>query len=624
MHQNPSGEPGPASRPSTPLTVLSTLRSVRSWAVVVMALSLAGPWSTAYAAAPAAPGVTTLKPSLASGKPVGTTITWTASSTGLKIPVYQFSVSAGSGSASVVRDFSKSPTFTWTPMHEGAYTITATVEDGFGAATSTVKTAAYMAASRVTGSARTLSATANPLVVLYSAPACAKGTLTVRFRAAADTTGAWQSMAARPCVAGQSVNVLVAGLRASTKYVFQDVLSGGTKATSPQLSFTTGKPNPKLTITKFTVGLAPTSQADLSVPIIFHSLVPSPLPAFANPVGTDLKGSLVWYYDTLRSGLKGIWPVHIVDGGTILLLGQDKYRKTGDNVLREIDLAGDTLRETNLDAVNAQLAVLGEEPIYEFHHDALRLPNGDTAVLGATQKKVNGHDVMSDMVVVLDSSFQVVWTWDMFDHLTPPAKFPAGFPMCILTGPLLCGLPDPKSLDWTHGNAIAWSAADNDLIVSFRETSAALKIDFNNGKGEGSIIWHLGMGGDFTAKSSDPFPWFTLQHNPNLINADTLVVFDDGNARCQNGKVKGCHSRGQVWKLDEKRHIATLQLNADLGKFWQALGSAQGLPNGDFTFAGGFAGPSKEIEFRPDGTKVFELDNPVAEYRAYRFSTDSE
>jgi hypothetical protein len=587
-----------------------------------MALALAGPWSSVNVATAAAPTVT-IKPSAASGQPVGTTITWTAGSTGLKTPVYQFSVSVGTGAAAVVRDFSKSPSFSWTPMHEGSYTITATAEDGFGNVVSTVKTAAYKVASRVKGSTATVSATANPLVALYSAPACASGTVTVQFRAAADTTGAWQSMAPRPCVAGQSVNVLVAGLQASTKYDLRDTLSS-TKATSAPVSFTTGVPNPKLTITKFTVGMAPTAQADQTESMIWHSLNPSPLPAFANPLATDMSGNLVWYYDTLKAGLTAVWPVHIVSGGTVLILGKDAYRKFGDDVLREVDLAGNPLRETNLDAVNAQLTTLGEESIYEFHHDALRLPNGDTAVLGATQKKVNGTDIMSDMVLVLDTNFQVVWTWDVFDHLTPPAKFPVGTPTCIITGPLLCGLPNTKATDWTHGNGLAWSATDNDLIVSFRNISAAIKIDFNNGKGEGAVVWRLGMGGTFTAKSSDPFPWFTQQHNPNYINATTLIVFDDGNARCQQGKVKGCDSRGQEWKLDEKAHTATLVVNADLGVFWQALGSAQGLPNGNIMYTGGFSAPSKEIEVTTAGKPVYELDNPVAEYRAYRFSTSAE
>ncbi|MGH2408952.1 MAG: aryl-sulfate sulfotransferase, partial [Chloroflexota bacterium] len=341
-----------------------------------------------------------------------------------------------------------------------------------------------------------MSRTANPLVALYSAPACAKGTLVVQFRPAAG--GAWQSTAPQPCGGGTSINVLVAGMRPSTSYVLRHVVAGG--APSTPLNFTTGKPPTDLKITTFTVGQAPTAQADPTSQVIFHALIPNFPPKVANPIGTDLSGHLVWYYDTLRSGLTNIWPVHSLPGGTALILGKDKYDPKGDNVLREIDLAGDTVRETNIDVVDAQLSRRGQEPIYMFHHDAIRLPNGDTAVLGATQKKFNGQDVMSDMAVVLDSNLQVVWTWDMFNHFTPPATFPASSG----TRSVLGALPDPKSHDWTHGNALDYSAQDGDLLISFRNISTVLKVNYQHGHGDGNVVWRLGKGGDFTIKSSDP------------------------------------------------------------------------------------------------------------------------
>jgi hypothetical protein len=359
-----------------------------------------------------------------------------------------------------------------------------------------------------------------------------------------------------------------------------------------------------------------TGQADLPSAAIFHALNPSPSPALANPVATDLAGHLVWYYDTLHSGLTLIWPVRILAGGTILLLGEDRYHATGDDVLREVDLAGDVVRQTNIDVVNAQLARRGEEPIYGFHHDALRLPNGDTAVLGATQIRYGSRNVASDMVVVLDANLQVVWTWDYFDHFIPPATYAPAAGPCSVTGKL-CGLPDPSAIDWTHGNGIGWSPADGNLILSFRTVSWVIKVAYQNGHGNGQVLWRLGKGGNFTIHSTDPYPWFSQQHNATYISNTQVVIFDDGNTRCQNGKVKGCESRGQIYQLDEQHHVATLLVNANLGKFWQALGSAQGLPGGDTFYAGGYAPDSKEVEIRPNGTVASELDSPVAVYRAY-------
>lgn len=560
-----------------------------------------------------------LKPSLPSGQPVGTTIRWTAAVGGLQHPVYRFSVGMSRGTLHVVRDFSRTASFQWTPMREGTYVVQARVKDGFTATRTMQATTAFPVISRVTGKTAVVQATANPLVALYSAPACAGGTMVVQFRPATGSS-AWQSTAAQPCVAGYSANVLVAGMRPSTRYVLRRVVSKGTAhAISGQLSFTTGTPPAGLKFAPFRLKQAPAPRADRGLPVIFHALNVNPSPAFANPVATDLSGHLLWYYDTLHAGLVLVLAVHILPGGTFLVLGRDANRAIGADVLREVDLAGDSVRETTIEAVNAQLASRGQERIYSFHHDALRLPNGDTAVLGATQKKFGSHNVMGDMLIVLDANLQVVWTWDVFDHFTPPAHLPAGGDTCLSASPAtMCALPDQRAFDWTHANGLSWSPKDHDITISFRNIDATIKIDYRDGHGTGKVVWRLGKGGDFTIASSDPFPWFTHQHNANYLTADTLAVFDNGNVRCGGGKVKGCASRGQVYKLDEQHHVATLLLNAPLGSFWLALGSAQGLANGDLFFAGGLLPPSKEEEVGRDGTHMYELDTSVAEYRAYR------
>ena len=88
---------------------------------------------------------------------------------------------------------------------------------------------------------------------------------------------------------------------------------------SAPLAFSTGKVEAGLQITKFTVKQAPTAQSDHSLPLIFHALNPSPVAALANPIATDLSGNLVWYYDTLHSGLTEVWPVRFVGDSSVLL-----------------------------------------------------------------------------------------------------------------------------------------------------------------------------------------------------------------------------------------------------------------------------------------------------------------
>ena len=616
--------PRPRRRPTTPRLRLGSrpyssavFHSLRGRIVIIFMIVFLGAWWSVHTAASAAPSMV-MTPNPPSAQPVGATITWTAAEAKVKNPVYQFSVAYANGPFSVVRDFDRAPSFTWTPMQEGAYRIRGSVKAGFVAGIGGDVTTTFAVTSRITGKDAVVSATANPLVALYSAPACAGGAMVVQFRPAAGST-AWQSTAAQPCKVGQNLNVLVAGMRPSTAYVLRHVVSTDTAGTpSAPLSFTTGRPPVGLRIATFTVKQAPSAQADLKSPVIFHMLNPDPSPTLANPLATDLGGNLVWYYDTQRSGLTEIWPTRVLSGGTFLIYGRDRSRTTGDDVFREVDLAGDTVRETTIDAVNAQLAGRGQSPIYSFHHDALRLPNGYTAVLGAAQKKVADHEVEGDMVVVLDTNLQVTWAWNAFDHLTVPTTLPSGAVACANDGASLCALPDPKAFDWTHANDIGWSAPDGDLTVSLRNLSLLIKIAYQNGHGNGSIVWRLGNGGDFALKSADPSPWFSHQHNAYLVDPGTVVLFDNSNLRCGAVKAAGCQSRGQVYKLDQQHDTATLLFDADLGSFWQALGSAQRLSNGDFTFAGGYAPPSRAVEFRPDGTKVYELDSPLAEYRAYR------
>src|SRR5262249_49100015 len=139
--------------------------------------------------------------------------------------------------------------------------------------------------------------------------------------------------------------------------------------------------------------------SDVDQDLIYHTI--------SDPVATDLQGRIVWYFDPRNSGLLTSNP-YVVSapqpGGTVLGFGTDRYAVPNSlgllprDVLREIDLAGDPVRETNLDAVNAELRAMGHEPIYGFYHEAEHLPNGDTVALGITERTVNVHGTPTDYV----------------------------------------------------------------------------------------------------------------------------------------------------------------------------------------------------------------------------------
>jgi hypothetical protein len=513
-------------------------------------------------------------------------------------PVYQFSVAPAGGAYQVVQDFSPSPDFTWNPLQQGSYNIRVIAESSYGASVEESATASYTALSRVAGPSAVISATTNPLVALYSAPPRSGKSMYVQFSPLGPNPS-WQDTNPLPIVAGESTNFLVAGLRPNTTYLMRDVVDNG--SASPSLAFTTGNIPSSVTFPAITDPIPAAPASDPSENMVFHMGLFGTQTTFA----TDLAGNVVWYYDSVANNFPN-YAVSLVPGGTVLMLGGNGV-SGGWDTLREIDLAGDTVQQTNIYAINAELAALGVPAIHAFSHDAVRLPNGDTAVIaGVTQVlNVNGTPTTynADMVLVLDKNLQVAWAWNSLDCLSLTRLPPLG------EGPG----------DFTHANSVDFSPTDGDLIVSLRAQDWVLKIDYANGTGDGHIVWHLGANGDFTvaAPSSVASPWFDHQHNAKYVDDNTLVVFDDGNGRAAVDS--SAHSRGQEWTLNEQTMTATLVVNADLGNYSFALGSAQLLPNGNLAFTSGWPsnGVGQTIEVRPDGTQTFDQEIGVAEYRGY-------
>lgn len=579
-----------------------------------------------------------LAPSEAAPQLVGQPITWTAtvSDTPTAGLVYQFREGAPNGPMQVVRDFSPDNHFTWAPLQEGDYRIMVTAKPGFSATDAETAVVQDEVDSRVTGAEAVITPLANPLVALYSAPPLPAGSadgsrdqlMHVEFSVASPNPS-WRSTNALRVERGESTNFIVAGMLPDTTYEMRHVLEDGT-ASSPLL-FTTGSLPSTLSFPTFTEQQPPAAGSDLDQDMIFHQMTKSPSNV-PNPVATDLRGKVEWYYDTSHSGLTLTFPGQsLVPGGTVLLIGVDHHPALPNarDVLREIDLAGNSIRETNLDAVNAQLTALGQDVIHSFTHDVERLPNGGTAVVGLVERTVNINGVptnyVGDMILVLDQNFQVAWVWNAFDHLD------------VNRGPVLGevlqpGSPQPTAsvpllpaVDWLHVNAVSWSPADGNLVVSIRRQDWVVKIDYRNGEGDGHILWRLGQGGDFTVNSSDPNPWFSHQHNAHFVDDTTMVLFDNGNTRYASDP--NAHSRGQVWKLDEQTMTASLVLNADLGRYSGALGAAQRLANGNYSFTLGENGPepphppANTVEVTPGGNVVYNLQLNRPEYRAFRIST---
>jgi hypothetical protein len=179
----------------------------------------------------------------------------------------------------------------------------------------------------------------------------------------------------------------------------------------------------------------------------------------------------------------------------------------------------------------------------------------------------------------------------------------------------------PVANDWLHSNSVAYTP-DGNLILSVRHQDWVVKINYSNGTGDGRILWRLGKDGDFTIQSSDPYPWFSHQHDAEYDNPgqpSMMSLYDNSNVR--KTLFPAANSRGQVFSINEAQRTAVPVLNADLGVYAFALGSAERLCNGNFFFNSGIianTNTARSSEVLPNGTINYTLDTPNAAYRTFR------
>ncbi len=555
----------------------------------------------------------TLEPESPSPSSVGEVVTWNATNPGADSTQmeYRFRVRATGDAFRVIRDFSPSSRFSWSATgHDGTYEIQVFAKDLDSGQTASA-TATYQFTSRVNGDTPIISGTANPLVALYSAPACPGGSrMRVEFKS---PDGLAQDTDYRACTAGLSMNFYLGGMRSATQYaVHHIVLNGVTTADGPALTWTTPAVSPSFAA--YSVLQPP--QVSLPDGVLLQSTLQQ------MTVATDLLGNLIWYYPGNITSL-----TRPEAGGLFLGIAENQGAKTSAQILREFDLAGNTTMETNAARINEQLAAMGRRQITAFHHEARRLPGGRIMVLASSEQmmiNVQGPgvvDVLGDIILVLDRDMQVVWLWDSFDNLSL-RRFATLGDTCTQAGG---GCPPfylmDHANDWLHGNSLQHTP-DGNILYSSRSQDWLIKIEYDHGNGSGRIIWRLGKDGDFQMNSSDPNPWFSHQHDPSLYSDSTLSVFDDGNTRQLSDA--SAHSRGQVLKVDEINMQASLAVNADLGAYSYALGSAQRLPNGDYHFdlgwirGDGLGDRSQSIEVDPSGKIVYNLQAQTPEYRTFR------
>ncbi|MGB2603559.1 MAG: aryl-sulfate sulfotransferase [Candidatus Sulfotelmatobacter sp.] len=440
-----------------------------------------------------------------------------------------------------------------------------------------------------------LTGTQNPLVAIYTIRTGCLGQMMVEF---GPTTSYGRSTAWVPMTTPDFTAVEVAGMTASTTYHMraqvQCSTGSPTTSTSPDTTFTTGPLPSSLVFPKMVVSRPNPSLSSTENPGIESiDVIVANKPAFFTPAFfTDRDGNVIWYYDVGSTNFA--FPFKLLPNGNILL---NITNGVSVSILREVDLAGNTIREMSNLALQHKMADAESFDFvpFGFTHDFVVLPNGHVVVIVICFKSFTnlpGYPgttrVQGDALIDLDQNWNPVWAWNSFDHLDVNRH--------------MVGLPD-----WTHSNALLYSPDDGNLIVSMRNQSWILKIDYENGTGSGNIQWHLGYQGDFAltnegVPSDDPSLWFGNQHFPIILSQSgsqtTLGIFDNGDDRVLNTEgavcvsptaggvllLPVCYSRPVIFQIDESSMVANIVWADPLPYFGIWGGNINQFANGNVEF----------------------------------------
>ncbi len=492
--------------------------------------------------------------------------------------------------------------------------------------------------------AGTVVATANPQVAQYSITPPFAGTVTVNF---GQTTNYGRQTWSVPTPSGGGpVSIFVAGMLANTTYHMQATIAfeNGETATDVDHTFAVGALPAVGGVTahgSFNPGLsANTTSGENPQPGV--ELISAVAGPSQGAYATDLAGNVIWTYPfTDQQYNSGINAIKLLPNGDMVMdIGVSSEAPlsgpTPSNELiaiREVDLTGNIVRQKTLADINAGLAQAGINiTLVDFHHDIEPLPNGHLLVMANTLKQftnLTGYSgtttVLGDVVVDLDENWNPVWAWNEFDYLDVN-RHPMQFP------------------DWTHSNAIIFSPDDGNFIVSVRHQNWLIKVNYANGAGDGSILWKLGQGGDFTLQGgTDPTDWFYAQHGPNFIGSPTAGIFkltlmDNGDDRifpagvtCGTTGEPACHySTVPVMEINETAKTATLLFHPIIppNMYNSFGGNSEQLANGNIEYdLCGIVNPQNnqlesdvfEVTQAAQPTTIWHLhSNGTALYRAFR------
>ena len=293
---------------------------------------------------------------------------------------------------------------------------------------------------------------------------------------------------------------------------------------------------------------------------------------------------------------------------------------------------------------------------YIQHHDSAPMPNGNVMLLAKRKRSVSelltaGHrpakkgqaavwvDYLVEVKPTGATSGEVVWTWDLWDHLVQDHDATRDNFGVVAQHPELVDLNFAASAsgDWPHSNAIDYNAELDQVVISALKFGEVWVIDHSTTTAQAASHTggKSGKGGDLLYRWGNPRAYgrgsakdrqLITQHDaqwirPGLPGAGNILVFNNRNkqpgaystvvefvpAVDANGgyPLAGAAAHGPA----KPKWVYQAATPSDL--FSPHVSSAQRLANGNTFICAGAAGVFFEVS--PAGQVLWKYTNPVSQ-----------
>lgn len=224
--------------------------------------------------------------------------------------------------------------------------------------------------------------------------------------------------------------------------------------------------------------------------------------------------------------------------------------------------------------VNFDGALAEPVPVPGGHTDFLELPDGSIASLSWDIREYEGSRYLGDRIVEVSPTGAVREVWNVWDHYTPAPDedWPSGF-----------YVPDPEVLDWSHVNAISYSAAEDAYFVSLPFLKGVARVE----RATGETTWLI-----------EGLPRVENPHSVQFLG-DTVLVFNRGDVTNETT----CSGANEIRIADGEIVWSYLSDRCLLVPF---LGNAQRLADGNTLLVFSSAGELNEVS--PSGDVMWRLN----------------